>query len=84
MADAWLVALAVVLVALAGLLTMAETAIGRVSRAPVDEARKDGDPRAARLLAMLDDRPRYVNVLLFLSTVALTTATVVVGYVCID
>lgn len=84
MADIWLVALAIVLVALAGLLTMAETAIGRVSRSQVDEARKDGDPRAARLLAMLDDRPRYVNVLLFLSTVAMTTATVVVGYVCID
>lgn len=84
MTDAWLIALAVVLVALAGLLTMAETAIGRVSRSLVDEARKDGDPRAGRLLGMLDDRPRYVNVLLFLSTVAMTTATVIVGYLCID
>jgi CBS domain containing-hemolysin-like protein len=82
--DAAIIALAVVLVALAGLLTMAETAISRVSRSKVEEARKDGDPRAARLLTMLDDRPRYVNVLLFLSTVAMTTATVVVGYVCID
>ena len=44
--DAWLVLAAVVLVALAGLLTMAETAIGRVSRSQIDDARKDGDQRA--------------------------------------
>ncbi len=82
--QAWLVVLAVVLVAVAGLLTSAETAIGRVSRSQVDDARKDGDRRAARLLAVLEDRPRHVNVLLFLSTVAMVTATVLIGYVCID
>ncbi len=84
MAEAWLVALAVVLVAVAGLLTMAEAAIGRVSRAQVEHARKNGRRQAERLLAVLADRPRYVNVLLFTSTVALTTATVIVGYLCID
>ena len=36
--DAWLLVLALVLVALAGLLSMAETAIARVSRASVEEA----------------------------------------------
>ena len=45
-ADAWLLIAAVVLVLLAGLLTMAETAIGRVSRSQFEEARKDGDRRA--------------------------------------
>jgi CBS domain containing-hemolysin-like protein len=82
--DAWLVLLAVLLVAVAGLLTSAETAIGRVSRSQVDDARKDGDRRAARLLVLLQDRPRHVNVLLFLSTVAMVTATVLVGFVCVD
>ena len=82
--DAWLAVLAVVLVGIAGLLSAAETAIGRVSRSKVDEARKDGDRRAERLLVLLDDRPRHVNVLLFLSTVARVTATVIVGYVCVD
>ena len=83
-ADIWLLIAAVVLVLLAGLLTMAETAIGRVSRSQFEEARKDGDRRAARLLAVLADRPRHVNVLLFLSTVASVTATVLVGYVSVD
>ena len=83
-ADAWLLITAVVLVLLAGLLTMAETAIGRVSRSQFEEARKDGDRRAERLLAVLADRPRHVNVLLFLSTVASVTATVLVGYVSVD
>ena len=82
--DAWLVVLAVVLVAVAGLLTSAETAIARVSRSQVDDARREGDRRAARLLILLQDRPRHVNVLLFLSTVATVTATVLVGFVCVD
>ena len=84
MTDVWLIGLAVVLVLIAGLLTMAETAIGRVSRAQVEDARRDGDRRAARLMTVLADRPRHVNVLLFLSTVASVTATVLVGYVCVD
>ncbi len=82
--DAWLVVLAVVLIAVAGLLTSAETAIARVSRSQVDDARREGDRRAARLLILLQDRPRHVNVLLFLSTVATVTATVLVGFVCVD
>ena len=82
--DAWLILLATVLVLLAGLLTMAETALARVSRSQFEEARKEGDRRAARLLDVLDDRPRHVNVLLFLSTTASVTATVLVGYVCVD
>ena len=82
--DAWFILLSVVLVAVAGLLSAAETAIGRVSRSKVEEARKDGDRRAGQLLVLLEDRPRHVNVLLFLSTVARVTATVFVGYVCVD
>ena len=82
--DIWLLVLSLVLVLLAGLLTMAETAIGRVNRTPVEEMRREGSRRAEYLLRVLDDRPRHVNVLLFLSTVARVSATVLVGYVCVD
>ncbi len=82
--DAWLLVLALVLVALAGLLSMAETAVARVSRASVEEVRKEGNRRAERLLTVLRDRPRHVNVLLFLSTVARVAATILVGYVTVD
>ncbi len=83
-ADALLLVLAAALVVIAMLLIMAETAIGRVSRSPIEEMRRDNVARAQRLLTVLQDRPRYVNVLLFLSTIATVTATVIVGYVCVD
>ncbi len=82
--DIWLILLAAVLVLLAGGLTCAETAIDRASRVHAEEARREGNRRAARLLTVLDDRPRHINVLLFLTTLARVTATVLVGYVSID
>ena len=57
----------------------AETALSRVSRSRVEELRREGNARAIRLLKILDDRPRYVNVLFFLSTVAAVSATVLVA-----
>lgn len=83
-ADIWLMVLALVLVLLAGLLAMAETAIALVSRTQVEELRRDGSRRAEHLLRVLTDRPRHVNVLLFLSTMARVSATVLVGYVVVD
>jgi CBS domain containing-hemolysin-like protein len=82
-ADLWLLILSVVLVLIAGLLVSAETAIGRVSRGRIEELRRD-NPRAARLIKVLDDRPRYVNVLLFLSTLATVTSTVLLSFVLVD
>ena len=79
--DVLLLILAVVFILLAGLLIMAETAIGRVSRSRVDEMARDGVPRATRLLSVIDDRPRYVNVLFFLSTTLTVTAVTLVAYV---
>ena len=84
MTSAWLLALAILLVVLAGLLVSAETAIGRVSRSRIEELRREKEKSADRLLTILDDRARYVNVLLFLSTIATVGATVIVGYVCVD
>ncbi len=83
-ADAWLVVLSALLVLVAGLLVSAETAIGRVSRSQIDDLHRQDDARALRLLDVIRDRPRYVNVLLFLSTIATVTATVLVGYVCVN
>jgi len=82
--NIWLLVLAVVLIVVSGFLIAAETAIGRVSRTRLEEARKDGNGSAEavkRLLPILNDRPRYVNVLFFLSTIANVTAVILIGYV---
>jgi CBS domain containing-hemolysin-like protein len=79
--DLLLVLIAVILVILAALLVMAETAIGRVSRGRVEELQREGVRGSGRLLDVVADRPRYVNVLLFLSTVASVTAIALVSYV---
>lgn len=73
----WLLLLALALVLVAGLLVAAETAISRVSRSALEEF-EDERPSARLLLQMLEDRSRYVNVLLFLSTVLTVTATALV------
>jgi len=77
----WLLLLAVVLVLLAGLLVSAETALQRVSQARVEEMQRDEVRGATRLLVVLSDRARYINVLLFLSTLASVSATVVLAIV---
>ncbi|MBI1350127.1 MAG: DUF21 domain-containing protein [Actinomycetales bacterium] len=82
--DIWLILLVALLVLVAGALACAEVAIDRASRSHAEEARREGNRRAARLLTVLDDRPRHVNVLLFLSTLCRVTATVIVGYVSYD
>ena len=81
--DALLIGITVVLVLLAGGLIMVETAIARVSRSLVEELIDDGVRGASRLLVIVSDRPRYVNVLLFLSTTLTVTATALVSYVAI-
>jgi len=80
---ALLIALSVVLVLLAGGLITIETAITRVSRSLVEEMVTDDVPGAHRLLVIVSDRPRYVNVLLFLSTTLTVTAMALVSYVAI-
>ena len=79
--DMALILLAILLILLAGLLVMAETAITRVSRSHVESLADEGVRGAARLLVVVEDRPRYVNVLLFLSTTFTVTAVTVVTYV---
>lgn len=79
--NLWLLGLAVLLLIVAGLLISAETALARVSKSAIEELRKDGSKRAGKLLVILEDRPRYINVLTFLSTTATVTAIVIAGYV---
>jgi len=84
--NLWLLLLAIALIVLSGLLIAAETAIARVSRSRIDELRKDGngnEKRAQLLLTVLEDRPRYVNVLFLLSTIANVTSVILIGYVAV-
>ncbi len=67
-----------ILVVIAGLLISAETAISRISRSRVEDLEQSR--AATRLLSVFEDRPRYVNVLLFVSTIASITAFVLVSY----
>lgn len=81
--NLWLLVLAILLIIFSGFLIAAETALTRVSRTRMEELRKEGNGGAARiqrLLDLLDDRARYVNVLFFLSTVATVTSVILIGY----
>ena len=68
------IATVVVLVVVAGLLVAAEVALTRVSRPRVLELREAGVRGAKGLQKIVEDRPRYVNVLLFLRIVCATSA----------
>ena len=68
----------IILLVIAGLLISAETAISRISRSRIEDL--EPSKASTRLLSVMDDRPRYVNVLLFVSTIASITAFVLVGY----
>jgi len=77
--QVWALAVGALLIILAALLVAAETAIGRVSRGAVEQMRRDGLSRADSLAVVAEDRPRYLNVLLFLSTVATVSAVALVA-----
>src|SRR4051795_12315972 len=58
--------IAVLLVPLAGLFGAMDAALQRVSKARVDEMRREGMPRAATLAEVVGDRARHVSLLLLL------------------
>jgi CBS domain containing-hemolysin-like protein len=76
-----LLILASFMVLFAAVFVATETALTRVSKATIDQLRKDGSKPAARLIKLLDDRARYVNSLMFahltLSTIAIVLVTTV-------
>jgi CBS domain containing-hemolysin-like protein len=83
MGDVWSLVSAASLVVVAALLVGGETAIGRVSRSRVEEMRREERSGVEQLAIVIEDRPRYVNVMLFLSTIATTAAISLVVYVAV-
>ncbi len=73
--------LASLMVLSAAIFVATETALTRVSKATIDQLRKEGSKPAARLSKLLDDRAKYVNSLMFahltLSTIAIVLVTTV-------
>jgi CBS domain containing-hemolysin-like protein len=79
--DVALLVVAALLVPLAGLLAAVDSALARVSAARVEEMQRDGGRRAARLAAVVADRPRHTNLLLLLRLTAELLATVLAAAV---
>ena len=73
-----ILSVSIILLVIAGFLISAETAISRISRSRIEDL--EPSKASVRLLSVIDDRPRYVNVLLFVSTIASVTAFVLVSY----
>jgi CBS domain containing-hemolysin-like protein len=82
--DALALVVAAVFVVLAALLVAAETAFARVSRARIDELKREGARGAGRLRPLLEDRARYVNALLFAHMTLYAAATVLVTQAFLD
>ncbi|MFZ2175854.1 MAG: hemolysin family protein [Rhodococcus sp. (in: high G+C Gram-positive bacteria)] len=72
-----LIVLAIVLVPVGGVVAAVDSALNTISRARVEELAKDDRPGADRVLRILSDRPRYVNLMVLLRIVCEITATVV-------
>jgi CBS domain containing-hemolysin-like protein len=67
---------AIVLIALGGVFAAVDAAISTVSIARIDELVRDERPGAARLARIVDDRPRYINLIVLLRITCETAATV--------
>jgi CBS domain containing-hemolysin-like protein len=73
-----LLVVAVLLIPLAGLFAAMDAALQRVSKARVEEMRREGAKRAAALEEVLEDRARHVALLLLLRILLETVAAVLV------
>jgi len=76
-----LLVIAVCLVPLAGVFGALDAALQRLSKARVDELRRDGVKRADALAEVMAERSRHVALLLLLRIVCETAATVLVALV---
>jgi magnesium and cobalt exporter, CNNM family len=79
--DSGLVLLAVLLVAVAGLFSAMEAAISRLSRSKVEELARDNRRGVAKLRQILEDTPRYLNLVLLLRVVCELTACAIVAVI---
>jgi len=82
--DVWLLAIAAVLIVVAGLLAAAEAALSSFSRARAEELVREERGGAVRLYAVAADPPSYLNTVLLLRMAAETTAVVLVALVVAD
>jgi magnesium and cobalt exporter, CNNM family len=76
-----LLVIAVVLVLVAGVFAALDAALQRLSKARVDELRRDGVKRAGALAEVMEERSRHVALLLLLRIVCETGAAVLVAAV---
>jgi len=83
-ADIWLLAIAAVLIVVAGLLAGAEAALSSFSRARADELGRQERSGASRLRRIAEDPPSYLNTVLLLRMAAEISATVLVAFVVAD
>ncbi|MFG1686125.1 hemolysin family protein [Nonomuraea sp. NPDC049269] len=81
--NAWL-PLAIALVVIGGLIASAETALTRISRVRAEEFVREGRRGALRLRAIVNDPPRYLNLLLLLRLSCELIATVIATLLFID
>src|SRR5690242_13906149 len=72
-----LLVIAIVLVPLAGVFAAMDAALQRVSKARVEEMRREGVKRAAALEEVVAERARHVALLLLLRIVCETVAAVI-------
>jgi CBS domain containing-hemolysin-like protein len=79
-----LLVIAVFLVLLAGVFGALDAALQRLSKARVDEMRRDGVKRAAALVSVVDDRSRHVALLLMLRIACEMTSAALVAVVVFD
>ncbi len=77
--DVWLLLAAAALVVLAGVFSAADAAVSSSSRARAEELAQEGRAGARRLVALLDDAPRYLNTALLLRLLCEISAIVLVG-----
>lgn len=82
--DIWLLVFAAILVPVAGAFAAADAAITTVSAARVAEMHREGRRGAASLAAIVEDRSRYINLLLLLRLTAEMTAAVTVAIVAVS
>ncbi len=67
---------AIALIALGGLFAAIDAAVSTVSNARIEELVRDERPGAVRLARIIDDRPRYINLVVLLRITCETAATV--------
>lgn len=79
--DSWLLVLAAVLVVVAAVVSLADSALSRVSRSRVDDLVKEERRGAARLQRVVEDAASTLNVLLLLRTLCELLATTLVAVV---